>query len=180
MGPKKVTTPIKPPEVSSMTQEENEDIHNRLSKLEEQIKNVSEKSNNWVKSQRQIQVMEGKMDGMENNMEGMKNKMDDMENKMEENKNDIKREIRNSMKEMENMSSLIFQAIDERFPEGDIKNHENKGSTHAEQTANNKPFSESNSNSGVNSSGGPKFNFPKIELKKFDGTEAFTWVNQIE
>ena len=65
MGPKKVTTPIKPPEVSSMTQEENEDIHNRLSKLEEQIKNVSEKSNNWVNSQRQIQVMEGKMVSME-------------------------------------------------------------------------------------------------------------------
>jgi len=121
MGPKKVTTPIKPQKVSSMTQEENEDVHNRLSKLEEQIKNVSEKSNNCVKSQRQIQVMEGKMDGMENNMEGMKNNMDDMENKMEENKNDIKIEIRNSMKEMENMSSMIFQAIDERFPKGDIK-----------------------------------------------------------
>ena len=73
-----MTTPIKPPEVSSMTQEENKDIHNRLSKLEEQIKNVSEKSNNWVKSNRQIQVMEGNMDGMENNMEGMKNKMNDM------------------------------------------------------------------------------------------------------
>ena len=48
MGPKKVKTPIKPPEVSSITQEENEDIHNRLSKLEDQIKNVSENSNNWV------------------------------------------------------------------------------------------------------------------------------------
>jgi hypothetical protein len=185
MGPKKVKTHIKPPEVSSMTQEENEGIHNRLSKLEEKIKNVSENSNNWVDSQIQIQVMEGKMDGMENNMEVMKNKMDDMENKMEENKNDIKRERQNSMKEMKNMFSLIFQAIDEGFSKGDIKmewTHENKGSTHVEQTANNKPFStsESNSNSGVNSGGGPKFNFPKIELKNFDGTEVFTWVNQIE
>ena len=59
-----------------MTQEENEDIHNRLSKLEYQIKNVSENSNNLVKSQRQIQLMEGKMDGMEINMEGMINKME--------------------------------------------------------------------------------------------------------
>jgi hypothetical protein len=58
--------------------------------------------------------------------------------------------------------------------------HENKGSSHVEKTSNNNPFSESNSNSGVNSSGGPKFNLPKIELKKFDGTKVFTWVNQIE
>jgi hypothetical protein len=65
MGPKKVTTPIKPPEVSSMTQEENEDIHNRLSKLEEQLNDLSDKSNNWVNSQRQIQEMERNMDDME-------------------------------------------------------------------------------------------------------------------
>jgi hypothetical protein len=81
------------------------------------------------------------------------------------------------------MSSLISQAIDGRLPKGDIKmewTHENKGSTHFEKSANNKPFSESNSNYGVNSGGGSKFNFPKIELNKFDGTEVFTWVNQIE
>jgi hypothetical protein len=109
-----------------------------------------------------------------------------MENKMEENKNDIKEEIQISMKEMQNsMSSMIFQALDERLPKGDIKmqgTHENKCSIHVEQTANNNLFStsESNSNSGVNYGGGPKFNFPKIELKKFDGTKVFTWVNQLE
>jgi len=87
------------------------------------------------------------------------------------------------MKEMKNMSSLVSQVIDGRFPKGDIKmewNHENKGSTHVEQTANNNPFSKSISNCGVNSCGGPKFNILKIELKKFDGTKVFTWVNQIE
>jgi TolA-binding protein len=146
--------------------------------MRKKIKNVSEKSNNWVNLQRQIQVMEGKMYEMEKNTKGMKKNMDDMENK-----NDIKREIQNSMKEMQNMASLIFQAIDEIFPKGDIKMewmHENKGSTHIEKTSNNNPFSESNSNSGVNFGGDPKFNFPKIELKKFDGTKVFTWVNQIE
>jgi hypothetical protein len=71
MGSKKVTTPIKPPEFSSITKQENEDIQNMLSKLEEQIKNVSERSNNWVNSKRKNQVMEGKMVGMENNMEGI-------------------------------------------------------------------------------------------------------------
>jgi hypothetical protein len=65
---------------------------------------------------------------MEGKMDGMKNKMDGMENKMEENKIDIKTE-------MKNMSPLIFQAIDGRFPKGDIKmewNHENNGSNHVE------------------------------------------------
>jgi hypothetical protein len=58
---------------------------------------------------------------------------------------------------------------------------ENKGSFHVEQHVDNKQFSSGiNSNSGVNYGGSPKLNFPKIELKKFDGREAFTWVNQIE
>jgi hypothetical protein len=41
MGPKNMSTPIKPPEVSSITQEENEYIHKKLSKLEEQLKKLS-------------------------------------------------------------------------------------------------------------------------------------------
>ena len=49
-----MSTPIKPPK-SSMTQEENEDIHNMMSKVEEKLKDLSDKSNNWVISQRQIQ-----------------------------------------------------------------------------------------------------------------------------
>ena len=38
-----------------MTQEENEETHNKLSKLEEQLNDLSDKSNNWVNSQRRIQ-----------------------------------------------------------------------------------------------------------------------------
>ena len=59
--------------------------------------------------------------------------------------------------------------------------HENKGSIKVEQLVHNKQFSSGfNSNSRVNYGGGPKFNLPKIELKKFDGRKVFTWVNQIE
>jgi hypothetical protein len=80
---------------------------------------------------------------------------------------------------------MIFQALEERLPKGDIKIkgiHENKGSIHVEQIANNYifPTSESNSNSGFNYGGSIKFNFPKIKLKKFDGTKVFTWVNQTD
>ena len=82
------------------------------------------------------------------------------------------------------MSSMIFQALGERLPKGDIKMkwiHENKGSIHVENTTDNKQlWSGFDSNSGVNYGGGPKVNFPKIQLKKFDGIKVFTWVNQIE
>jgi hypothetical protein len=58
---------------------------------------------------------------------------------------------------------------------------ENKDSIQVEQPTNNKSFSSGfNSNSGFNYDVGPKFNFLKIELNKFDGTDVFTWVNQIE
>jgi hypothetical protein len=83
------------------------------------------------------------------------------------------------MKELQNsMSSVIFHALDERLTKGDIKmqgTHEKKVSIHVEETSDNKQFSSGfNSNSGVNYGGGPKLNFSKIELKKFDGTKVFT------
>jgi hypothetical protein len=79
------------------------------------------------------------------------------------------------MKELQNsMSSMIFIALDVTLSKGNIKMQgiqENKGSILDEQPTDNKPFSSGfNSNNGFNYSGGPKFNFPKIELNNFDGT----------
>ena len=104
---------------------------------------------------------------------------------MDENKNDLKEEIQKSMKELKNsMSSMIFHALDESHSKENIKmkgTQENKCSILVEQPDENKSFSSGfNSNSGVNYGGGPKVNFPKIELKNFDGITIFTWVNQIE
>jgi hypothetical protein len=87
---------------------------------------------------------------------------------MNENKNYIKEEIKKSMKELKNyMSSMIFHALDERHSKGNIKmkgTRENKGSILVEQVVDNKQFYIGfNSNSGVNYSGGPNFNFPNIE-----------------
>jgi hypothetical protein len=93
-----------------------------------------------------------------------------------------KKEIQNSMKELKN--TMFFQDLDERIPKEDIKMqraHENKGSIQVEQPIDNKQFSSGfNSNNGVNYDGGSKSNSPKNELKNFDGTNVFTWVNQIE
>jgi hypothetical protein len=130
--------------------------------LEEQLNELSARSitrDELVNSQTQIQ---------------------EIENKMKMNMDENKEEIQISMREMQNsMSFMIFEALDGRLPKGDIKmqgTHENKVSIHVEQTVNNKQFltSESNSNSGVNYGGGPKFNFPNIELNNFDGTKVFT------
>jgi hypothetical protein len=41
MAPKKMSRPIEPPEVSSITHEENDEIHNKLSQLEEQVSEFS-------------------------------------------------------------------------------------------------------------------------------------------
>jgi hypothetical protein len=79
---------------------------------------------------------------------------------------------------------MLFHALDERLFKGDIKmqgTHENKGNILVEQLVDNKQFSSGyNSNSGVSYDGGFKFNFPKFELKKFDGSKVFIWVNQIK
>ena len=44
MDIKNISTPIKPPEVSSINHEENNEIHNRLSKLEEQLNDLNVRS----------------------------------------------------------------------------------------------------------------------------------------
>ena len=79
---------------------------------------------------------------------------------------------------------MIFQALDERLRKGDIKmqrTNENKGSIQVEKTVDNNKFSSGfNYNSGINYFGGLQFNLLKIELKNFDETKVFTWVNQIK
>jgi hypothetical protein len=64
------------------------------------------------------------------------------------------------------------------IPKGDIKmqgTREDKGSFQVERPAVNNQFSSGfHSKSGFNYGGGPKFNLPKTELKKFDGTKVFT------
>ena len=75
------------------------------------------------------------------------------------------------------MSSMIFHAQDERLSKGNVKmqgTQENKGSIMVEQIVNSNKFSSGFiSNSRFNYSGGPKFNFPNIELNNFDDTTRY-------
>jgi hypothetical protein len=94
MAPKNISTPIKPPEISSITHEENEEIHNKLSKLEDQLNDLSARSitsDELVNTQRKIQEMEKKMEQMENKMKIRKIRwMKKMKKKMDENKKKYK------------------------------------------------------------------------------------------
>jgi flagellin-specific chaperone FliS len=65
MAPKNNSTPIKPPKMSSITHEENEEIHNKLSKLEDQLNDWSARSitsDELVNTQRKIQEIEKNME----------------------------------------------------------------------------------------------------------------------
>jgi hypothetical protein len=106
----------------------------------------------------------------------MEKKLDKMEKNMDENRDQMENKLDKKMKELQNS---ILQTLDGRLPKSNIvtkETHENKGSIHAEQTANNKQYSSGfNSNNGVNYGWGPKgVNFHKVELNKFDGMEVFT------
>jgi hypothetical protein len=118
----KFTSPNKPTKIFSITHEENEEIHNNLSKLEDKLNGLSVRlitSVELVNIQRKIQDMKNKMD---ENQEHMERKM---ENKMDENREHMEKK----MLELQNsMSSMILHALDERLPIGNIKmqgNHEN-------------------------------------------------------
>jgi hypothetical protein len=108
--------------------------------------------------------------------------MEQMENKMDENRDQMENNMDKNMEELQN---FILQTLDGRIPKIETitkETHENKGSIHIEQPTNNNKFLGGfNSSSVVNYgwvSKGDKF--PKVELKKFDGTQVFTCVNQIE
>jgi hypothetical protein len=72
----------------------------------------------------------------------------------------------------------LIQFLDERLPKSDNvtkETHDNKGSVHVEQPSIEKHISRGfNSNNGANHGWVPKdIYFPKVELRKFDGTNVF-------
>ena len=148
-APPKFTSPAKPPESSTMTRDEIEEIYHQMEKRITENREQMEKK-----------IIENK--------EEIKRNMDENKNHIKKKMGENKEEKQNSMKEMKtSMSSMIFQALDERLLKGDIKmqgTHENKGSIKVEQPTNNTIFSSGfNSNSGVNYGWGPNsVNFPKV------------------
>jgi hypothetical protein len=95
----------------------------------------------------------------------------------------------NMDKKIEKLQSLseamLIHALDERLSKSynvTQGTHEKGESTQVEQTSINKHILKRfDSNIGVNHALVAKgIHFPKNELRKFDGTNVFTWVNKIE
>jgi hypothetical protein len=144
-----------------MTHEENEELQNQLSKLDNQINELNDrlvKKVDLMNTQIKIEIkLDEKMEQLEQKIEG----------------------------KLEQMEQKILETLNGRLPEIDKVyegSQENKGSIHVEQLSNNNNFPGGfNSNSGITYGWSPKgVNLPKVELRKFDGEEVFTWVNQIE
>jgi transcriptional regulator of heat shock response len=136
--------------------------------------------------------MEEKMNENSSHVENkMDNKMDDMKNKMDKNKE----EIQKSMKELKkSMSSIIFHALDERNPKGDLKiqgNHENKENRVVETRSHIEIFLSLLESTNFESQNhdhlllqephyqGCKLTpmnyfIPKIDMRKFDGKDPIT------
>ena len=143
-------TPSKQPESSSMTHEEEEEMQHDISKLQDQVQQVS-------LAQKGIS---SKMDCLK---KGVEAKMNDVEAKMD----DLKIDLKTDMEELKiNMNKLL----QERVTKGERVVKE----THDENKINvNHDFIDSNV-------GSKNHHVPKIDMRKFDGKDPITWILQME
>ena len=152
-------TPSKQPESSSMTHEEEEEMLHDISKLQDQVQQISlsqkltEAKINGVESkvngvESKIKGMEAKMDGMEAKVNGMDAKIDGMDDKMDELKKLLQERVTNGEK-------VVKETHDEN------KRNVNHDSI--------------DSNVGLKT-----HHIPKIDMRKFDGKDPATWILQME
>jgi len=164
---KKMQTPSKKFESYSMTNEEEEEMQHDISKLWDQVQQVSLAQNVTESKMKDVEAkmdglkkgveakmdclkkgVEAKMDGIEAKMNGMDTKMDGMDDKMEELKI--------------NMNKLLQEMVtnDERV----VKE------THDENKRN---FNHDSIDSNVRSK---THHIPKIDMRMFDGKDPATWI----
>ena len=147
---KKMQTPSKEPESSSMTHEEEEEMQHDISKLRDQVQQVS-LAQKGTKS---------KMDCLK---KGVEAKMNDVEAKMD----DLKIDLKTDMEELKiNMNKLL----QERVTKGERVVKE----THDENKRN------VNHDSIDSNVGLKTHHIPKIDMRKFDGKDPATWILQME
>ena len=197
MPPKKNVTPAKHPEDSSVTFDESEDMSFRLSRVEGFVKGLVSKG--------ELDQSINKLRGyLEKNMKGlvkigdltnfqveMAKSMGNMEKKLETNMGNMEKletNMGNMEKKLEESMEIIVNLI--QHPEEKLPNDDNVGQdTHDERNSSHfeKPsFSKSthrgfDSNTGSNQGWFPRgIQLPKIDMRKFDGKDAITWIFQME
>ena len=169
---KKIQTPSKQPESSSMTHEEEEEMQHDISKLQDQVQQLSlTQKGTESKMDGLKKDVEAKMDvlkkGVEAKMDclkkGIEAKMNDVEAKMD----DLKIDLKTDMEELKiNMNKLL----QERVTKGERVVKE----THDEKKIN------VNHDSIDSNVGSKTHHISKIDMRKFDGKEPATWILQME
>jgi len=157
MPRKKIQTPSKECESSSMTHEEEEEMQHDISKLQDLVQQLSLTQKGT----------ESKMDGLKKGVEakmdclkkGVEAKMIDMEAKMDDLKTDMDELKINVNKLLQGMGTKGERALKE---------------THDENKKNvNHDFIDANV-------GLKTHHIPKIDMRKFDGKDPATWILQME
>jgi len=160
---KKMETPSKQPEISSMTHEEEEEMQHDISKLQDQVQQIS-------LSQK---VIEAKMNGVEANMNGMKVNMDGVEAKMdgmEAMMNGMDAKMNGMDAKMEELKINLNKLLQEMVTNGERVVKE----THDENKRN-------ISHDLIDSNVGLKtHHVPKTNTREFDGKDPKTWILQTE
>ena len=161
-------TPSKEPESSSMTHEEEEEMLHDISKLQEQVQQVSlAQKATESKMDGLRKDVEAKMDGLKKGVEAkmdclkkdIEAKMIDVEAKMD----DLKIDLKTNMEELKKL-------LQERVTNGERVVKE----THDENKRN------VNHDSIDSNVGSKTHHIPKIDMRKFDGKDPATWILQME
>ena len=154
MPQKKMQTPSKEPESSSMTHEEEEEMQHDISKLQDQVKQLSLTQKGT----------ESKMDGLN---KGVEAKMGCLKKEVEAKMDDLKTDLKTDMDELKiNMNKLL--------QEMGTKGERVLKETHDE---NKKNVNHDSIHANV---GSKTHHIPNIDMRKFDGKDLATWILQME
>ena len=154
-------TPSKQPENPSMTHEEEEEMLHDISKLQDQVQQMSLSQK---LTEARIICVESKIKGVEAKMDDLKT---DFKTDMEELKIDLNTNLRTSMTDMKTDLTNFLQEI---LTNGEKVVNE----THDANKRNvNHDFIDSNVGSKTH-------HIPKIDMRKFEGKDPATWILQME
>ena len=153
-------TSSKQPEISSMTHEEEEEMKHDISKLRDQVQQISlSQKVSEAKMDGLKKGLEAKMNGVEAKTDGVKSKMDGLEVNIE----DLK-------KGMEGLKGGLEKLLQEMLPNGEKLVEETD-----DENKRNVSHDFIDSNIGLKT-----HHVPKIDMRKFDDKDPVTWILNTE
>ena len=149
-------TPSNEPESSSMNHEEEEEMLHDISKLQEQVQQMS----------RSQKLTDAKINGVEAKINGVEAKMNGMEAKMDNLKIDLNTNLKTGMADLKTDLTNFLQEILTNGEKVVKETHDvNKSKVNHDS---------------IDSNVGSKTHIPKIDMRKFDDKDPATWILQME